>query len=393
MKKLRIAIVCDSVTSYGGGSSVSTLRFSELLSKKGHHIVLFSSKSPKEKKIDFYKGIKVYRFPSFLMIKSRETVYFSLPFRKKIKMIFEKEKIDILHCMLPTFISAAAIKAARELGIPVVFHSHTQPESWIIYFPKFFQKESIVKIGYRYIISQYKKADLVICPTKFGERLIKHYGLKKRTEAISNGINLKKFKKIKNPNKYSAKFALSPESKKLLFVGRLDPDKNASLIIKAAPLIKKKFDNFEVCLVGEGNLKEDFKNLARKLGVEDKIKFLNRVSDEDLIKVYNISDIFILPSFTELEGLVVLEAMACGKPILISNSKISASKYFVNGNGFLFDPYKPEDLAEKCLKLLKNERLMKKMGEKSYKDAKEYNINKCVSKLEKVYLSLLKKSR
>jgi len=105
---------------------------------------------------------------------------------------------------------------------------------------------------------------------------------------------------------------------------------------------------------------------------------------------YNASDIFVLPSIAELEGMAVLEAMACGKPIIIANSKESASRYFVDNNGFLFEPQNAVDLAEKILTIISNKELREKMGQRSLEISKDYDIGKSVLKLEQLYYSLLK---
>jgi glycosyltransferase involved in cell wall biosynthesis len=108
------------------------------------------------------------------------------------------------------------------------------------------------------------------------------------------------------------------------------------------------------------------------------------------VHAYNASDIFVLPSLAELEGMVVLEAMACGKPMIISDAKMSASKFFVNGNGFLFETQNHEHLAEQVLKLITDADLRKKMGKVSFEKAKHYDIHKSVEMLEKVYYKALK---
>jgi len=118
---------------------------------------------------------------------------------------------------------------------------------------------------------------------------------------------------------------------------------------------------------------------------------LGLVSEEDKILAYNASDIFVLPSLAELEGMVVLEAMACGKPIIVSDAEMSASRYFVDGNGFLFKTEDHQDLAHQVLKLITDSALRKKMGEISFKKSKHYDIHKSVDLLEGVYYSALKK--
>jgi glycosyltransferase involved in cell wall biosynthesis len=91
----------------------------------------------------------------------------------------------------------------------------------------------------------------------------------------------------------------------------------------------------------------------------------------------------------ELEGMVILEAMACEKPIIVSDSQMSASRFFVDGNGLLFKTLDYKDLARQALKLITNPDLRKTMGETSLRKSKEYDIHKSVNKLEEVYNSVL----
>jgi glycosyltransferase involved in cell wall biosynthesis len=90
--------------------------------------------------------------------------------------------------------------------------------------------------------------------------------------------------------------------------------------------------------------------------------------------------------------MVVLEAMAHGKPIVVANSSESASRFYVQGNGFLFESTDAEDLAKKILKILKSDKLKLSMGEKSLKIVKGLEMSKSIDKLEKLYSSMLKEN-
>jgi len=86
-----------------------------------------------------------------------------------------------------------------------------------------------------------------------------------------------------------------------------------------------------------------------------------------------------------------LEAMACGKPIIVSDAEMSASRFFVDGNGFLFKTKDPEDLAHQTLKLITDENLRKKMGMVSFEKSKNYDIQRSVDRLEEVYYRVLER--
>lgn len=393
MEKLNIAIVCDAINNFTAGSFVSALRFSSILSENGHKVIIISSRYPNTQAFEKYNGMKIYRLPSFPIPKTNKRLYIAYPNPKKVKQILKKEKIDLVHFMIPTPLAIASVIAAKKLGIKIVGHSHTQPENWIPYFPFLFRKiradKGLIDLSYRYILGIYNKAEIIICPSKFSEEILKSRRLKTKTQVISNGVNRNKFS-IQNVKKSYKKFGLSEKTKKILFVGRLDPEKNIPLLIKSVKQIENKFSNFEVCIVGDGIEKERLEKLSKQLNVSNKVIFTGKVSDEDLIKLYNICDIFVLPSLVELEGMVVLEAMSCGKAILIANSPDSASKYFVKNNGFLFDPYSVKDLSEKMMMLLTNNNLLKNMSKQSYKNSNDYDIMKSISKLEEIYFSFVK---
>ena len=159
-KKLNIAFVCDPITDYTAGSFISTLRFAESLSKKGHKIVFIASKSPKHRKDDYHLDMKIYRFFALLLPKTENKLYISFPTHRQIKKILRDEKIDILLVIIPTPSVLISIQAARSLGIKIVAHSHTQPENIFLHFPKFFGTKTLNQAFYRLLTWLYLKADV-----------------------------------------------------------------------------------------------------------------------------------------------------------------------------------------------------------------------------------------
>jgi glycosyltransferase involved in cell wall biosynthesis len=385
MKKLNIAIVCDSITHLTAGSIISTLRFAEGLKKKGHKIIFIAAKDKEKREISFHNGFKIYRFFSFPLPGSKGQYLLSFPRVKKIKQILSEEEIDLIHIIDPTISARLCIKAAKSLGIKIIAHSHTQPENMCLQLPKIVQSEKMNNFVYKYMINLYKKVDAVICPSKFAKKALKKFDKKLEPYVVSNGVNLSKFKL--NGGKFKNKH--SSKKKTILYVGRLHMEKSVHTLIEAMPYILKELKNTRLEIVGTGHLREDLEKLAGKLGVSENITFKGKVSEKNLLEEYNECDLFVLPSIAELEGMVVLEAMACGKPILISNSKLSASSDFVNGNGLIFKLQDPKDLAKKAIIILNNEKMIKKMSAESCKQAQAYDINKSVDKLEKIYSEVL----
>lgn len=381
-KKKNILFVCDSLHTLVSGATFSTLRFIDLL-KKDYNIVSLETKSDKIKKdFEIKGGIKRYYLNSILLPKSHKELYLGFPLKKTIKNIISKEKIDILYTILPTPLTIKTLKVAKKLDIKTVTASHSQIENLLGNNKNNFFYRFIEKIYSKYLSYIYGKADKIVFPSEFAKESLKDLTKKssKKIEVISNGVDLTKFKLVKNANK--KKYKLNPEDKVLLFVGRIFPEKSIETLIKSIPYVKKQNNNFKVLIAGSGVLEENLKKLTKELNLNDKVKFLGRVSDKDLIELYNLADIFVFPSIAELEGMVVLEAMACKTAIITSDSESNASKFFISNNGLIFKHKNPRDLAKKILILLKNSKLLENMKNNSYGISKKYSIGKSIDLLK-----------
>lgn len=385
--KLNIAIICDPIGDYKAGVLVSALRFSKLLQTRGHKVVFIAAKTKGYQSNERFQGVMTYRYRSLPLPKSGGW-HLAFPTINEIKRVLEQEKIDVMHVFLPMSGALVSIKAARLLGVKIVAHSHSQPENLFMDAPRFI-RPSLCRLWNRYLAWIYSKAESVIYPSELARELLADLCEKnKPSVVISNGIDIDEFKPAPIGD-FLERFKLPPETTKLLYVGRLYPEKSVETLIEAVPHIVKEQGNVQVMIVGAGHQRPRLEKLADELGVRDAVIFLGQVSDEEKLQAYNACDVFVLPSLAELEGMVVLEAMACGKPIVISDAKMSASRFFVDGNGLLFAAKDPQDLARQTLKLIADKALRQAMGEKSLAISRQYDIHESVKKLEQAYQSAL----
>ena len=387
--KLNIAMICDPIGDSKAGVILSTLRFAKLLGERGHGVIFIGARLKGNKKHGHHDGIKTYRFKSLPVPKSGGW-YLAFPSVKELKKIFKEEKIDVVHIILPMSGAISAIKAAKALNIKIVSHSHSQPENLFMEMPKFI-RPTLCNLWNKYLVWIYGKSEVLIYPSEMARGLLDKLSKKDQPSiVISNGINTDVFKPLAIGD-FHKRFNIPENTVRLLYVGRLFPEKSIHTAVEAMPHILKKHPNTHFMIVGIGHLRAKLEKLASDLGVRDNITFLGLVSEEDKILAYNACDIFILPSLAELEGMVVLEAMACGKPIIISNAEMSASRFFVDDNGFLFEMQNGKHLAEQTIQLIADVELRRKMGKNSLEKSKNYDINRSVDKLEAVYYSVLEK--
>jgi len=167
---------------------------------------------------------------------------------------------------------------------------------------------------------------------------------------IPNGIDTKFYKKINiKRNKYKNNLIL-------LYVGRLSKVKGLDYLLKAI----SNLDSLELWLVGDGDQKNHLEELSNKLKIRQKVKFLGIKDKKELLQIYNTSDIFILPSLNEGMSNSILEAMACGLPIITTDT--GGSKELIKGNGFIISKASPEALRQAINKFLINPNLIKSMS-------------------------------
>lgn len=388
-EKLNIAMVCDPIGENKSGVVVSTIRFGKLLKERGHNVIFIGARSKENRNHHYHDGIKTYRYRNIPVPKSNGW-NLAFPTTKELKKVFKEEHIDVVHIILPMSGAIVAIKAARALNIKIVAHSHSQPENLFMDMPKIIQP-TLNNLWNKYLAWTYDKAESLIYPSELARSLLDKLSKKNQSSfVVSNGINLAEFQPMEIGN-FHKRFNVPDDKIKLLFVGRLFPEKSVDTLIKAIPHIVKENKDVHLMIVGAGHQRPKLEKLVNDLSIDKHVTFLGLISEQDKVLAYNASDIFILPSLAELEGMVILEAMACGKPIVVSDAEMSASRFFVNENGFLFKIRDHTHLAHQVLKLIKNPDLRKKMGEQSLKTIKNYDINESVSKLEEVYYSVLKK--
>ena len=146
----------------------------------------------------------------------------------------------------------------------------------------------------------------------------------------------------------------------ILFVGKLIPTKDPLTLIKSIKYASDKCKNLRSIIVGTGELNEKIRNETKRLELEDQIKFFGFIKKEDLWKCYSAADLFVLPSVNEAFGIVLLEAMAFGLPIIASDS--GACPEVIGKAGILFKQGDYEDLGKKILKMMTDFKTRKQLS-------------------------------
>lgn len=382
---MRICFSSDQVFPAVTGEGISTEGFSLGMAKRGHTVIVFTSQVRETPRV---REAKVYRFfnlPFFL-----QKGYVAFPSLAKIVSILKKERIDLVQITLSTYLGWQTLRGAKILRIPVVLGFHVQTGNVIPPYPLRSLLKRVLEIWFSYF---YKRGDIIVTPSYFASQILEKY-THKPIRVVSNGIDLKRFDggriSSEEMRAFQKRYCLD-EFFILLYVGRLSYEKNINYLLKIMQSLKRKREGVRLLIVGEGGLRNKLKRRSMRLGIEREVIFTGFLKEENLLRAYACADIFISPSLCELQSMAALEAMAMKKAILIGKSKENAAQELVKEgvNGYTFSLQNSEEAVEKINRILSDVKLRESMEEESYRMIQTHRIEKSISRLEKIYESLL----
>jgi glycosyltransferase involved in cell wall biosynthesis len=314
-----------------------------------------------------------------------------LTIKRTIEKTIKKFNPDVLHVQTHFFISYTALTIAKEMGIATMGTNHFMPENVFhhLHLPKQFES-ALNKIGWRHLHYIYKKLDIITTPTEAAANLLRNSKFPKPVQAVSNGIDLKIFHPNYNTSNLRKRYNLTTKKPIILFVGRLDAEKNLDRLIKTIPKVLKQVDA-QLVIAGRGLQEKKLKSLVSKLHLNKNITFTGFVPDEDLPKLYCLADCFVIPGTAELQSIATMEAMASRVPIIAADA-VALPELVKNGeNGYLFPPKNLKVLADCLIKILSDKKLRDKMAQKSYQIIQAHDVNKVIKKFESIYKEITKK--
>lgn len=296
------------------------------------------------------EGLRTYRYKNFNYLPKNPKMFkiFNKRLDKLYKEIVEKEgKIDLIHCQSSFWAGISAAYISRKYNIPLVITEHSSLDRAVY-----------IKESYKpFIKKSYLEADVLIAVGNGLKKEMSEFSGRKDIKVIHNLIPVENFYINENKNNTFTFFSLA----------FLEGEKGMDVLIKS---FSKYFKNINVKLLigGEGSQKEYLINLSKELNIDSKIEFLGALSREDVSKYMSLCDAFVLASKYETFGVVYIEALASGKPvigalnggaedIINSNNGLIVKTNDIDGLGNAMkyimdniDLYKPEEIRSECIK-------------------------------------------
>jgi glycosyltransferase involved in cell wall biosynthesis len=352
------------------GTEIATYNIAKKLAKKGHevHVITMLDEGVPEYAVE--EGFFIHRVScakSFLRT-------FSMWFRFFLK----------IRCVNPDIIHVQSIP----LSVPAFFMRIFSNKNYIVWVQgsDIYTPTAFLKLFSPLLL---KKASTIIALTE-GMKTEINKKYKRDTVVIPNGIELDKFKtELTGLSKLQTGSYSSDTDHNIIFVGTLRQIKGVRYLIEAMSIIRLNNPHVKLMIVGDGEEKEYLQKLTSDLNLNNCVSFVGKVPNDDIPKYMKEADLFVLPSLSESFGIVNIEAMASGLPIVSTN--VGGLPYLIKDgiNGFLVNPRDPSAIAEKSLLILNDKNLKESISLNNLSEAKKYSwdyvIERLVDEYNKVY--------
>ncbi len=383
---MRILQVNPFYYPYYGGTEKYLYDLCKRLSRN-NSVSVVTSKIRGTKEVEEIEGTRVYRVKSVVLEKLPSflppPLSIPLSFRKELLKVCKKEEPEVINLHNRFFLSfSSMVFWKRDLAAPIFLTLHNARAAGINKETDLLGQFFDDNFGNRIM----NHSDRIIANSKWtmDVTLPKDYP-RDRAEVIYNGVDTGKFKRAKSDlkDKLGCEFLSTT-------VCRLIPQKGVRYLIEAVRGIE---GDFKALIVGRGPNLEQLQAMVKKFGLEKKVEFVTRfISDEELISYYSASDFSVLPSLWEPFGIALIEAMACGNPIIATG--VGGIPEVVTRNcGFVVKPQSSEAIAAAANALISDENLRKRMAKNARERVeKVFDFDVISKQVERSYSNYLEAS-
>ena len=383
------------------GVAISVKSYAEALTNLGHNICIVCCNYEKPTKENNYhkfyyddkveddKRIKVLRLPALNVSFSKEDKAARIDQWHTCKKEMDAFKPDVIHINSEFVIGYFGLNYARHRKVPMVYTFHTLWEDYAANYIHFLPPSYSKKLAKEFIRFYLKRSDMIICPTERIQNVVKDYKIDRESKILPTGIpnhiaEIKKGQKQLFHNQLYKGFPLKKKKRILLYVGRVVKEKNLEFLFPVLDKVKKVYPDTMLVIVGGGPELEPLQKKATELKLSKNICFTGYQNRDDLAYFYKLADVFVFPSVTETQGLVTIEAMMTGLPVVAIGEMGTVDVMQGNNGGFMVKNDVTE-FYEKVIELLSNKELHKQKCEEALAWSKKWSLPDLTNTLVEYY--------
>ena len=287
-------------------------------------------------------------------------------------------KPDVIHTHSFFGIGLEALLNGAVLGIPVIGTNHTTVGGFGRHIPV------SVDRALAYVAWFHNRCDYVTAPSR---SVFAEFGparLRRPRLVISNPIDTCRFAPARADERDALRASFGLTGPTIAYAGRLGPEKNVEVLLRAVAALRDDGVAAELTIAGHGSYEPILRRLAAALLIDRQVRFLGTLAQDDLAKLLRASDIFAIMSTSETQSMVLLQAMACGIPVVAADSR-ALPEFVGPANGVLVDPHDPARLAVVLAEMLAAPERRRAMGSAARRSAERYGIEMVTDEWEALY--------
>ncbi|MGC8819834.1 MAG: glycosyltransferase family 4 protein [Fervidobacterium sp.] len=372
---MRILMVSDTYLPQINGVATSVYLSKKYLEMRGHEVFVVAPVSPNDD-----EKVLVLRGLTFPLEKQHKIVFAN---HIRILEFVKKNEVEIIHSHDPFALGIRALKIQRDVKIPHVHTYHTLLTEYRHYLPPPFTPDrKTVEEFSRWFCD---RVNIVIAPTQEIKEELLRYKIQRPVEVIPTGIDTIEFSKPPVVD-IRKKYNIPRNAVVLMYAGRLAKEKNLGFLFNVVAKYMKAHHEVWFLVVGDGPERKSLEGFVQENGLSSRAVFTGYVPHKEIKDYYKASDLFVFASLTETQGLVVLEALASGTPVVAIAYK-GVADVLANGEGAITTQIDEEEFYNAIDKAisLKDELSLKGV---EYVE-KNWSMNTMVRRLEDVYTKAL----
>lgn len=382
---MNIAVFTDTYTPQINGVTSSILIFQRELERLGHTVYIFCPTYGGREGVDPPRVFRFYSIPyrSEMMHEQR----IALPISRGIWK-FPKLKIDIVHYHVPHYMGAYALLLAWIFRKPTIHTYHTLFVKYTHYVKI---RPSLAVRFVKWISRAFcNHTDLILAPSQEMKRELLSYGVHKPVEVLPTGID---FPELPEPTQLETLRKGFPSDKKLLiFVGRFAREKNIPILFDVLKILEQRGIPCHLLLVGDGPDRKRIEEEIFKRGISKSTTITGYIPRSEVFALLSCADLFLFPSETETQGLVLLEAMAVGVPVVAADA-MGAGEVLRDGRGGIAVPATPKAFAAAAFKLLTDPDFYREKQRSAKEKATEWSSSTLTKRLFALYKTTIQEYR
>jgi glycosyltransferase involved in cell wall biosynthesis len=387
---MRILMISDVYFPRINGVSTSIQTFRRGLRSLGHETVLIAPEYPASQAAVPDEG-EIIRIPSRYLPRDPEDRLMKAGDIRRLTAALGQRSFDIVHVQTPFIAHYQGVRLARSMGVPVVESYHTYFEEYLHHYVPLLPRALMRLLARRFTTSQCNALDALVVPSRAMQTALTDYGVRCPMQIIPTGMEMERFAGGDGA-RFRESLGIPADRPTLVHVGRVAHEKNIDFLFRVLRRVVERRPDVTLIVAGEGPALAHCKSYVESLGLNANVKFVGYLSrDSALLDCYKAGDLFVFASKTETQGLVLLEAMALGVPV-VSTAYMGTADIVTPQRGAQMAPDDEQGFADIVVGLLADPQQRAAMAVAAREYAATWSAAAMATKLIDFYRDVLAKT-